>query len=149
MAVVDEDNLVFLAPLIEQRGWLGADLVGVDGAHACWLLVQHAPPERQARWLPLMRDAVAGGCSEERDLAYLEDRVATYDDRPQRYGTQYLGFGDSPVRLWPVADPAHVNARRAHLDLPPVPDEVLATVWTAEELAEHKRDLAPRVGGAG
>jgi hypothetical protein len=31
---VDADNLAFLAPLLDEHGWLGSDLVGVDGAGA-------------------------------------------------------------------------------------------------------------------
>jgi hypothetical protein len=38
---VDEANDAFLWPLVAQYGWLGSDLVKVDGAHACWLLAQH------------------------------------------------------------------------------------------------------------
>lgn len=135
--VIDEENLAFLVPVIERHGWLGSDLVEVDGAHACWLLVQHAPPHRQAEWLPLMRAAVAEGRAAERDLVYLEDRVATHEDRPQHFGTQYVGHGGGPARLWPVSDPNGVNERRARLGLPPVPAEDLDTMWTAEEIAEH------------
>lgn len=67
VAAVDADNLAFLAPLIERHAWLGSDLVGVDGAHACWLLVQHAPADQQDAWLPLMERAVAGGTASARD----------------------------------------------------------------------------------
>ncbi len=52
VAAVDADNLAFLTPLLEQYGWLGSDLVGDEGANACWLLVQHSPPNRQDAWLP-------------------------------------------------------------------------------------------------
>jgi hypothetical protein len=69
VAAVDADNLAFLEPLINAKGWLGSDLVGEDGAHACWLLVQHAPDHLQERWLPLLRAAVAAGSTSARDLA--------------------------------------------------------------------------------
>jgi hypothetical protein len=41
-ATVDAENLPWLKNLIHSRGWPGASLVGTDGAHAAWLLVQHA-----------------------------------------------------------------------------------------------------------
>jgi hypothetical protein len=52
VAAVDEDNLAFLKPLIDAKGWLGSDLVGEDGAHACWLLVQHAPSTSRSAGCP-------------------------------------------------------------------------------------------------
>lgn len=52
---IDEENLAFLVEMIGRYGWLGSDLVGPDGASACWLMVQHAPLEYQETWLPLMR----------------------------------------------------------------------------------------------
>jgi hypothetical protein len=39
---VDAENLPWLKELVAERGWPGSSLVGVDGAHAMWLLVQHA-----------------------------------------------------------------------------------------------------------
>jgi hypothetical protein len=136
VAAVDEDNLAFLEPLIDTKGWLGSDLVGEDGAHACWLLVQHAPEHLQERWLPLLRAAVAAGSASERDLAYLQDRVDMHNHRPQRYGTQHFGTHASPIRLWPVADATGINARRARLNLPPIAQEVLDGE-TIDALAEH------------
>ncbi len=45
---VDDDNLGFLITVIGRHGWPGSDLVAEDGAHAEWLLVQHAPPAYQS-----------------------------------------------------------------------------------------------------
>lgn len=137
VAAVDDDNLAFLTPLIDTHGWLGSDLVGADGAHACWLLVQHAPEADQERWLPLMRGAVTTGLASRRDLAYLQDRVDMHNHRRQQHGTQHFGTHNSPMRLWPVTDAAELNVRRARLDLPPVPHDVLDNAWTADLLAEH------------
>jgi hypothetical protein len=128
VAAVDEDNLAFLEPLINTKGWLGSDLVREDGAHACWLLVQHAPDHLQERWLPLMRAAVAAGLGSERDLAYLQDRVDMHNRRRQQYCTQHFGIHAVPIRL---------NTRRARLDLPPITQDVLDDAWTREALAEH------------
>ena len=41
IADVDAANLLIVEPLIAQYGWLGSNLVDIDGAHACWILVQH------------------------------------------------------------------------------------------------------------
>ncbi|MGH3793664.1 MAG: hypothetical protein ACRDSP_02125 [Pseudonocardiaceae bacterium] len=49
MRVIDEDNLTFLVAVIGRHGWLGSDMVGADGASACWLIVQHAPVRQLGR----------------------------------------------------------------------------------------------------
>jgi len=79
VATIDDDDLAFLAPLIERHGWLGADRVGVDAAHACWLLTQHAPHPYRARWLPLLRAAVDAGQASPRAGERFGDRVAFED----------------------------------------------------------------------
>jgi hypothetical protein len=137
VAAVDADNLAFLEPLINMKGWLGSDLVGEDGAHACWLLVQHAPDHLQERWLPLLRVAVAAGSASAGDLAYLQDRVDLHNHRRQQYGTQHVGIRASPIRLWPVTDATGINTRRTRLDLPPITQDVLDGAWTTDALAEH------------
>ncbi len=57
------------------------------GAHAAWLLAQHAPAKLQERWLPLLQDAVARDDASPTDLAYL---MLMDRGEPQVYGTQYL-----------------------------------------------------------
>jgi len=143
VAEVDRDNRAFLAPVIDRHGWLGSDLVGEDGAHACWLLVQHAEPEQRAAWLPLMQDAVNARHADRRDLAYLEDRVNLDHNRPQVYGTQgFATSGDGEARLWPTIDPAGLNERRRAVGLSPLDDMTVANAWTIEEIAAWKSGSA-------
>lgn len=139
--VVDNDNLGFLITTIGQHGWLGSDLVGEDGAHAAWLLVQHAPPAYQDGWLPLMEQAVKDGKASASDLVYLQDRVNMHHNRRQTHGSQSWGTGDGNVRLWPVTDPANLNARRAEVNLPPLDEATVTTAWTRDELRAHGREL--------
>jgi hypothetical protein len=42
MRDADGENLPWLKGVIAAHGWPGASLVGTDGAHAAWLLAQHA-----------------------------------------------------------------------------------------------------------
>ena len=136
---VDSENLPFLIEQITRHGWLGSDLVGVDGAHACWLMSQHAPSVYQHAWLPLMSAAVEHGLAERRDLVYLADRVAMHRDQPQRYGTQSLGWADTDTRLWPLRNPGEVNTWRTEVGLEPLTAQTLASVWTLTELADRGR----------
>jgi hypothetical protein len=39
---VDADNVAWLKTVVAKVGWPGRAMVGKDGAHAAWLLAQHA-----------------------------------------------------------------------------------------------------------
>jgi len=132
VVVVDEANLEVLVPLLARHGWLGTHMDGVDGAHACWQLVQHAPPRYRRRYLPLLANAVARGRASAADLAHLHDRVSVDRCRPQAFGTQSLALPGSPRRLWPIEH--GVNIRRAAAGLPGLSRAELAAIWTPGDL---------------
>lgn len=90
MIRVDAANTAWLTELTMRRGWPGRTLAGEDGAHAAWLLAQHADPSSQSAFLDLLRGAVAAGEASATDLAYLEDRVRMHAGLPQLYGTQFF-----------------------------------------------------------
>jgi hypothetical protein len=118
VAPVDRDNTARLREIIGRHGWPGRRLAGDDGAHAAWLLAQHAPADLQEEFLPLLEDAVTRGDASPADLAYLRDRVLTHRGEPQIYGTQYLEM-NGVLELCPVSDPAGLDERRAALGLAP------------------------------
>jgi len=59
VASVDADNLTWLKNVVAEVGWPGRSMVGEDGAHAAWLLAQHADrdPAFQRRCLDLITEA--------------------------------------------------------------------------------------------
>lgn len=120
---VDEGNTAWLAERLTEHGWPGRTAAGDDGAHAAWLLTQHADrqPEQQRRFLEALRAAVADGEGSAADLAYLEDRVRVNAGQPQIYGTQFTGDGDEfgPA---PIDDPDDLDRRRAAVGLEPFAD---------------------------
>jgi len=87
---VHERNNTRIQAIVVQHGWPGKSLVGADGAHAAWLLVQHSDGDRvfQGTCLDLMRQAFTVGEVAAQDLAYLTDRVLMAQGQPQMYGTQ-------------------------------------------------------------
>src|SRR5579859_1788714 len=90
VAAADADNLPWLKQLVAEHGWPGASMVGTDGAHAAWLLAQHADrdPAFQRECLGLLAAAVQAGEATRSELAYLTDRVLLAEGQPQEYGTQ-------------------------------------------------------------
>jgi hypothetical protein len=99
-AVAAAENLPWMEALVDEIGWPGLSLVGEDGAHAAWLLVQHADasPEFQRRCLDLTTEAVERGEATRRELAYLTDRVLLAEGQPQEYGRVRMGV-DSDGRI--------------------------------------------------
>lgn len=118
---VDAGDLKWLKGVVARRGWPGKSLVGEDGAHDAWLLVQHADADRafQRRCLTLMEAAAGRGEVRKDDLAYLTDRVLVGEGKKQRYGTQ-ARIENGEVTPLPIEDEANVDSRRAALGLPPL-----------------------------
>jgi uncharacterized protein DUF6624 len=134
---VDRDNTAWLETVVAEHGWPGVRLVGEQAANAAWLLAQHADrqPDLQRRWLALLRAAVQAGDANPRNLAYLEDRVAIHERRPQRHGTQPIRDN----RLAPLDDPARVNEHRAAAGLAPLPADDIAADPPADTDGRHPR----------
>lgn len=118
IAPLDRANTARMRQIVAEYGWPGYALAGTDGAHAAWLLVQHAPAQFQEECLPLLEDAVCRGDAAPRDLAYLTDRVLMHRGEPQVYGTQYRVM-EGMLTLWTVREPEGLDRRRAALGLPP------------------------------
>ena len=124
MEAVHTRNAARLRDLIDAHGWPGEDIAGKDGAESAWLIAQHAigEPDFQREVLQLVQACAAAKQVPLWHAAYLEDRIAMYEGRPQRYGTQWL---DDPVdgrtRPWLLAEPDRVNERRAEVGLGVLP----------------------------
>jgi len=139
VAPVDRDNAARLREIIGQHGWPGYRLAGHAGAHAAWLLAQHAPPDLQEQCLPLLQDAVRHGDASPADLAYLMDRVLMHRGEPQIYGTQYQ-VRDGVLELWTVRDRAGLDQRRAALGLEPAADSRARLLAAEGMTSEHQND---------
>lgn len=116
---VDDDNTAWVRQVIAQYGWPGRSLVGEDGAHALWLLVQHGPPDLQEQCLPLLERAVEQGEAGKLEWAYLLDRVLIRRGEPQVYGTQFT-MRDGVPEPHPIRDSHEVGDRRAEIGLEPM-----------------------------
>jgi len=123
MEAVHVRNAARLRELIAQYGWPAVDIAGDDGAEAAWLIVQHAigEPDFQRAALLLLNACTAQGRAPAWHAAYLEDRVAMYEGRPQRFGSQWFDDPrDGRARPWKLADPEHGNELRASVGLNPL-----------------------------
>jgi hypothetical protein len=119
----DSLNLIQVTRLLDERGWLGPDVVGGKGNQTLFLVIQHADLTTQEKYLPMMREAMKNGKAEGRSLALLEDRVLMRNGKRQLYGSQ---IGRDPKTgefyLSPVEDPDQLDVRRAGMGLGPIAD---------------------------
>jgi len=117
----DAANLPRVTAILDQRGWVGPEVVGPLAADTLFMVIQHSHPDIQRKYLPMLREAVKQGKAPAGALAMMEDRVAVAEGRPQLYGTQLYSDAANPVmRLRPIEDPEHVDERRAAVGLPPM-----------------------------
>lgn len=119
MGEIDHRNTARMKALVTQHGWLGKSLVGEDGAHDAWPLVQHADKDLafQKQCLEKMKQGLGKGEVSPKDVAYLTDRVAVAEQRKQTYGTQFMGMGEE-MKPQPIEDEEHVDERRKSVGLP-------------------------------
>jgi len=122
MLAVDTRHTARMRAIVAAYGWPGRSLVGMDGAAAAWLLVQHAELEFMAECLPLLQRAASSGEALPRHYAYLLDRVRVRQGKPQVYGTQFSFKPDGKLVADPIEDAAHVDQRRHAVGLPPMAD---------------------------
>lgn len=121
----DSLNLLQVKKILDERGWLGRDIVGAQGNTTLFLVIQHADLPTQEKYLPLMQEAAKKGNANPANLALLEDRVALRQGKRQIYGSQVSrdeASGQSYVL--PLDDPDHVDERRASVGLGKLQDYV-------------------------
>ncbi len=144
MEEVHRKNAARLRELIELYGWPADPVAGQDGAEAAWLIAQHAvgEPDFQRYVLALLRACAAENRVPAWHAAYLEDRIAMHEGRPQRYGTQWVQDPtDGRYRPWSLADAGRVNGLRGEVGLKPMqPIPESGPALTPDEREEVERN---------
>ncbi|MEL7499217.1 MAG: DUF6624 domain-containing protein [Planctomycetota bacterium] len=114
---LDMANLETIEKIIDQHGYPGRSLVGVNYEKVAFLVIQHSGAEAIGKYLPLMQDAIKKQDLEPSIYPYLFDRFEVSKGRPQHFGTQRKLETNE---LFPVYEPENVNARRRQYGLPPI-----------------------------
>lgn len=146
----DSINEKAITQLIDERGWLGSDVIGGRGSSTLFLVIQHAPLETQLKYLPIMREAVKNKKASGSSLALLEDRVNLKTGKKQIYGSQIGTLPDGSQYVQALEDPMNVDKRRAEVGLGPLND--YTQIWNfsfdpeeyLKKLPEYERILENR-----
>lgn len=139
MEAVHLENADALEKIIDEFGWTGKSLVGADGAGAAWLIAQHAIslPEFSRKCLKLLEKAVAAGESEAWQAAFLQDRIAFFEGKPQKYGTQSDWNADGKMQVWTLENPEKVNEFRAEIGMKSLETLIWENAETRENAPQH------------
>lgn len=116
MQRIDSVNQAEICHILDTRGCVGSDLVG-NASSVFWLVIQHAPVELQRRYFPLFVQAAQRGDLALENVAMMDDRIAMFEGRPQRYGTQIVDG-----KLYQLLDPAKVDLWRHEMGMQPLAD---------------------------
>lgn len=112
-------NAKILNDIIDSIGYPTINKVGKEAGEAAWLVIQHsiAQPEFMKKCAELLKNVVQKNQADPKNLAYLTDRIAVFEGKPQRYGTQF--DWDENGNLSPnfFDDLIKVNERRKSIGL--------------------------------
>ena len=141
IAEKDSINLIKVQKILDERGWLGTDLIGNQGNSTLFLVIQHSPLAVQEKYLPMMREAVKKGNTRASSLALLEDRVALRKGEKQIFGSQ-IGRDQVTGEYYvsPLIDPDNVDKRRNDVGLGKLENYIShwGMIWNVEE---YKKQL--------
>ncbi len=134
MESVHNENAQRLEEIINNYGWPGTSLVGVDGCRAAGLIAQHAisQPTFMRKCLSLLKQATEDDQIPARMVAFLTDSIRYHEQKPQMYGLAADWNRQGELTFGEIEDEERVNERRALVGLEPIEDD----------LADHRRKVA-------
>lgn len=91
MEALHNENSTQLNLIIEKIGYPTTKKVGKEASEAAWLIVQHSisQPKFMKICAELLEKEVEKNQEDPKKLAYLTDRIAVFENKPQLYGTQF------------------------------------------------------------
>jgi len=119
MANLHNRNAEILNEIIDSIGYPTIDKVGKEGSEAAWLIIQHSigQPKFMKKCAKLLENAVNKNKANPKNLAFLTDRIAVYEGKPQLYGTQFDWSKNGELSPHPFDDLTKVNQRRKSIGL--------------------------------
>lgn len=123
MQRIDSINQNEICDILDSRGFVGKDVVG-DACAVYWLVIQHSPLELQKKYFPMFVEAMHRGEMAKSQVAMMEDRIAMFEGRPQKYGSQIVENEKGQRVIYNLLDPTKVDQWRSEMDLNPLSDYI-------------------------
>lgn len=112
---MDLQNLETIVSFLEKCGMPTLEEVNYVQMAGIWLVLQHAHPSYQKKYIPLIEKAAANGDLNFSVVASMKDRALMHEGKPQIYGTQV-----KDGKLYYLKDPEYVDQRRKEKDMEPL-----------------------------
>lgn len=131
-------NAKELNDIIDTVGYPTMDKVGEQASEAAWLIIQHSigQPSFMKKCAKLLKNAVSEKKANPKNLAYLTDRIATYEGKPQLYGTSFDWDENKKLSPKPFDDLEKVNKRRKRLGLNTIQEQT--QIMRRQAKVEHQ-----------
>jgi len=119
MAKLHTKNAGLLNEIIDSIGYPTIDKVGKEASEAAWLVIQHSigQPQFMKKCAKLLEKTIHKNKANPKNLAYLSDRIAVFEGKPQRYGTQFDWDENGEMSPQHFDDLTKVNQRRKSIGL--------------------------------
>ena len=119
MEALHNSNADALNEIINAIGYPTKEKVGKEATEAAWLVIQHSisRPKFMKKCAKLLEAKSSVDIEQSRNLAYLTDRIAVYEERPQLFGTQFDWDRQGQLSPNPYDDKVKVNQRRLSIGL--------------------------------
>jgi hypothetical protein len=142
-------NVVEVTKILDERGWLGPDIIGERGSKTMFLTMQRADIQTQENYFHLMEEAVKKGDADPADLALLEDRIILKLGKPQIYGSQIgIDIKTGKYYVMPLEDPDNVDERRMKVGLGKFQDylSIFGLNWDVDEYKKELPEIEAKHG---
>jgi HD superfamily phosphodiesterase len=129
------DNAEKLNEIIDKIGFPTIENVGDEASESAWLIIQHAisKPKFMKKCLNLLENVVVENDAYEKKWAYLADRIAVLEGKPQLYGTQFDWDKNGALSPNTCDDLSKVNIRRLKMGLNTVEEQTVIIRARAKE----------------
>lgn len=119
MKALHNENAESLSKIIDKIGYPTVNKVGKEANEAAWFVIQHSieQPVFMKKCAVLLEKAVNNNQADAKQLAYLTDRIAVLEGRPQLYATQFDWDKNGEMNPNPFDDLEKVNQRRKAIGL--------------------------------
>jgi hypothetical protein len=126
MEALHNENAKELNLIMEKIGFPTFDKVGEEASNAAWLIIQHSigQPDFMKEAARLLEIAVNEKKADPKSLAYLTDRIAVFEGRPQLYGTQFDWDQNGKMSPYKFDDLVKVNQRRKAIGLNALEEQI-------------------------
>lgn len=128
----EKENLKRVEGIIAQYGWPTFSMVGQKSAGGALYVIQHADFNVQIKYIKLIEEAAHKKEVSLESYAMLDDRISTYKNGTQFYGTQVYqkkdtitGKPNGGYKYFRIRDEKNVDIRRKQMGLIPLKDYFL------------------------